>query len=465
MSCVRRREAVDTETPQGALEFVMGGCRVVGCRRSSPDQFAAPRRSTRPGDHSVDRRGGGAGGCCGGPAGSCCAEAGPGACGRAAWSGGRPGDVPFSGRLDGGYVRRVGRVADGCRAAGLSPDRQLPHPLPKSVQRLRRIALAPAPLRHLDAERLPEWPDTAIPSPAERPPPGERLRCHVLIPAHDEEAVIRATLTSLAQQSRVPDEVVVIADNCTDGTVEVARGWGVQVVETIGNTEKKAGALNQQLARMLPSAAPREVFMVMDADSTLDPRFLEVAMGLLESDPDLMAVGGLFYGESGGGLVGQCQRNEFSRYQRVVARRLNRVFVLTGTASVMRGYALRAVAEARGPLIPGPPGQGVRHVALTEDNELTLALRSLGATMTSPPQCRVDDRDHDHVASPVAATAALAPRSTGERRRLRTDQDHGDVLGPAAGTVLRRGRLVVLPAPPRRLAAGRGPLCSGRRSG
>ena len=72
---------------------------------------------------------------------------------------------------------------------------------------------------------------------------------------------------------------------------------GVQVVETIGNTEKKAGALNQQLARMLPSAAPREVFMVMDADSTLDPRFLEVAMGLLESDPDLMAVGGLFYGE------------------------------------------------------------------------------------------------------------------------------------------------------------------------
>ena len=73
----------------------------------------------------------------------------------------------------------------------------------------------------------------------------------------------------------------------------------------------------------------------------------------------------------------------------VVARRLNRVFVLTGTASVMRGYALRAVAEARGPLIPGPPGKVYDTVALTEDNELTLALRSLGARMTSPPQCRV----------------------------------------------------------------------------
>ena len=52
--------------------------------------------------------------------------------------------------------------------------------------------------------------------------------------------------------------------------------------------------------------------MVMDADSTISPDFLEVALGLLEDDPDLMAVGGLFFGEDGGGLVGQLQRNEFA---------------------------------------------------------------------------------------------------------------------------------------------------------
>ena len=44
----------------------------------------------------------------------------------------------------------------------------------------------------------------------------------------------------------------VLADNCTDATVEVARTHGVEVVETVGNTEKKAGALNQELARLLP---------------------------------------------------------------------------------------------------------------------------------------------------------------------------------------------------------------------
>ena len=40
--------------------------------------------------------------------------------------------------------------------------------------------------------------------------------------------------------------------------------------------------------------------LVMDADSTIAPEFLEVALGLLEIDPDLIAVGGLFYGEEGG---------------------------------------------------------------------------------------------------------------------------------------------------------------------
>jgi cellulose synthase/poly-beta-1,6-N-acetylglucosamine synthase-like glycosyltransferase len=269
----------------------------------------------------------------------------------------------------------------------LSRDRRIPAPLPAHLQQARRWVLGPLTLRALEVERLPDWPVTAIPSVEA----GRRqaVRCTVLVPAHDEEAVLGATLDSLAGQTRPPERVLVVADNCSDRTVEVARAHGVDVVETVGNTEKKAGALNQQLATLLPVLETNDVVMVMDADSTISPEFLEVALGLLEEDPDLMAVGGLFFGEDGGGLVGQLQRNEFTRYQRVVARRLDRVFVLTGTASVIRAYALRAVAEARGSLIPGPPGKVYDTLALTEDNELTLALKSLGAKLTSPPPCRV----------------------------------------------------------------------------
>jgi cellulose synthase/poly-beta-1,6-N-acetylglucosamine synthase-like glycosyltransferase len=216
-----------------------------------------------------------------------------------------------------------------------------------------------------------------------------QVHCAVLIPAHDEEAVLGLTLESLRHQRRQPDRVLVIADNCTDATVDVARRHGVEVVETHGNSQHKAGALNQILRPLVAEAGIGDVVLVMDADSTISPDYLETAMDLLESDPDLMAIGGLFSGEEGGRVLGQLQRNEYLRYQRVLGRREGRVFVLTGTASVFRCYALRAVSEARGSLIPGRAGDVYDTLALTEDNELTLALKSLGAEMTSPPQCRV----------------------------------------------------------------------------
>lgn len=218
---------------------------------------------------------------------------------------------------------------------------------------------------------------------------GHRVHVTVLVPAHDEEAVLAATLISLQTQTRPPERVVVIADNCTDGTVEVARAHGVEVVRTVGNTDKKAGALNQVLAVLLPDCDDHDLVMVLDADSTIEDTFLDTALRLLQDEPDLMGVSGLFFGEEGSGLLGQLQRNEYARYQRLVARKLDRVFVLTGTAAVIRSQALAAVAAARGDLIPGTPGRVYDTRALTEDNELTLALKSVGARLTSPVQCRV----------------------------------------------------------------------------
>jgi len=211
----------------------------------------------------------------------------------------------------------------------------------------------------------------------------------VVIPAHNEEASLPATLASLREQTRTPERIVVVADNCTDGTVELARRLGAEVRVSVDNTAKKAGALNQALAALLPEQDDNDLVMVMDADTVMDPGFLEDAVRRMTDDRALMAVGGLFYGEDGHGLLGQFQRNEFLRYSRDVARRRGRLFVLTGTASVFRPRALRAVAAARGISLPGEPGQVYDTAALTEDNELTLALKSLGALMVSPPACTV----------------------------------------------------------------------------
>ena len=121
----------------------------------------------------------------------------------------------------------------------------------------------------------------------------------MLIPAHNESVTIAATLDSLWGQTRPPENAIVVADNCTDDTADIARQRGADVFTTIGNREKKAGALNQALADVFPHAGRDDVTMIMDADSVIVPEFLETAMSRLEADADLIAVGGVFYGEAG----------------------------------------------------------------------------------------------------------------------------------------------------------------------
>src|SRR3954468_10639725 len=63
----------------------------------------------------------------------------------------------------------------------------------------------------------------------------------VLIPAHNEEASIGATVQALLRQERIPDRIVVIADNCTDETIAVAaslRHPALVVTETRNNRDK-----------------------------------------------------------------------------------------------------------------------------------------------------------------------------------------------------------------------------------
>lgn len=222
-----------------------------------------------------------------------------------------------------------------------------------------------------------------------QPQPGHRVRVTVVIPAHNEETTLPTTLAALSQQTRRPDRVIVVADNCTDRTVAIAKDMGYESFETVDNAHKKGGALNQVLATILPVATSQDVVLVMDADTSLGSRFIESAASHLEADPELAAVGGVFYGEPGGGLIGQFQRNEYTRYSLMIRQRRGRVFVLTGTSTMFRAEALLDVAGARGVFIPGEPGKVYDTAALTEDNELTLALKSLGATMMSPSECYV----------------------------------------------------------------------------
>ena len=87
-----------------------------------------------------------------------------------------------------------------------------------------------------------------------------------LIPAHNEQEGITKTVRSLLGQELQPNFVIVMADNCTDETVDRAVLAGAWVIKTIGNTAKKAGALNQGLSTIMPFLSDTDYVLCQDAD-------------------------------------------------------------------------------------------------------------------------------------------------------------------------------------------------------
>jgi cellulose synthase/poly-beta-1,6-N-acetylglucosamine synthase-like glycosyltransferase len=217
--------------------------------------------------------------------------------------------------------------------------------------------------------------------------PAVRPRLVALIPAHNERDRIAAALEGLSRQTWRPDLVLVVADNCTDDTAAIAAAHGAHVFHTQGNTHKKAGALNQAIAWVLPQLDERDLLLVQDADTVLSPWFAETAIATFNRK--VGAVGGVFYGEQGGGFLGLLQRMEFQRYAWELERSGGKAQVLTGTGTMFRARVLREVRAARrsGRISGGTSYYSL--ASLTEDDEMTKAVKTLGYRAMSPAGCAV----------------------------------------------------------------------------
>lgn len=84
----------------------------------------------------------------------------------------------------------------------------------------------------------------------------------MVIPAYNEEHFLPACLKSLQEQIIRPDEVIVVDNNSTDNTAEVARSFGARVI-----SEKKQGIIHARNAGC--DAARFEIIARTDADTLL----------------------------------------------------------------------------------------------------------------------------------------------------------------------------------------------------
>ncbi len=92
----------------------------------------------------------------------------------------------------------------------------------------------------------------------------------VLVPAHDEEEGIGSTVTGARTQLAPGDRVLVIADNCTDETADLARAAGAEVIERSDPKRRGKGyALAFGVNHLEPN--PPDVVFILDANCRLTP--------------------------------------------------------------------------------------------------------------------------------------------------------------------------------------------------
>lgn len=94
---------------------------------------------------------------------------------------------------------------------------------------------------------------------------GHRPRIAVLVPAHNEATGIGPTLEALRSQLRAADQLLVVADNCSDDTAQVARAAGAITVERHDPDRIGKGYALDFGVRHL-AGAPPQVLIIIDAD-------------------------------------------------------------------------------------------------------------------------------------------------------------------------------------------------------
>jgi len=199
----------------------------------------------------------------------------------------------------------------------------------------------------------------------------------VLIPAHNEAGSIAQTIEAQLAQSRRADKIVVICDNCTDDTYEIASQYPVTVAKTNNNKHKKSGALNSAWRAF---AQDTDLVVCLDADTVLPKNALQDWAEEFRHDPKLGGSSSKFT-MLGDSILVRLQRAEFAKWTTTGLRR-GWTSVLAGTGCAIRNDALKTVVardDRDGPW---------SYDSMVEDFELTYRIREQGYICHISPTVR-----------------------------------------------------------------------------
>lgn len=107
---------------------------------------------------------------------------------------------------------------------------------------------------------------------------GASSRAVIVVPAHDEEAILAQRLAALNEAARGYAGILLVADNCTDSTAEIGRRLGVDTIERF-DRERRGKGFALDFARLHLQADPPDLVLIIDADCMTDAQSIERLIG------------------------------------------------------------------------------------------------------------------------------------------------------------------------------------------
>lgn len=161
------------------------------------------------------------------------------------------------------------------------------------------------------------------------------MKISILIPCHNEEHAIAACVQSCLDQTRKPDEILVVNDGSTDKTAEILASFGdkIKVITIPTATGNKSHAQEHGL-----KFVTGDVFIATDGDTRLEPDFVKYIEEDYTNNPGLTAVGGYVRSVRHNWLTA-CRAFEYAVGQnlhKLAQHHLDFLFVIPGAAGAFK---------------------------------------------------------------------------------------------------------------------------------
>ena len=127
------------------------------------------------------------------------------------------------------------------------------------------------------------------------------MQISIIIPAHNESAYLSACLNSFTEQTRIPNELIIVDDNSSDNTFQIAGEYAkkfhwIKVVQRKSSDEHVPGKKVVDTFNFgLEHASNYDLIGKFDADILLPPDYFESMQNHFQSNWQLGMCSGLLY--------------------------------------------------------------------------------------------------------------------------------------------------------------------------